>query len=182
VQTFGPSDKLLRTTGHDLVRSAKQTPAGMARVGEALGLDTWDAAHGRNGGRSAALAKGMGHATLEDLQHPLRHPGYTLLDLLALAGTGASVAPKLARTSRIAAKNVRSAARNAATHTRPKKSLGRALVDPYVKASKTAAQQPYRSARYAYEHPPRSAFTVYRRGGQAERVEYPRKRFGLRPH
>src|SRR4051812_41437260 len=89
VQTFGPSDRILRQTGHDLVRTAKQTPRGVARAVKAEGLDLRDAANGHpQFSRTTALGKAIGKSTLDDMRHPLRHPGYTLLDLLAIAGAG----------------------------------------------------------------------------------------------
>jgi hypothetical protein len=48
----------------------------------------------------------MGKSTLQDLRHPLRHPGYTALDLLGIAGGGAEALARVslaARTGRAGA-------------------------------------------------------------------------------
>lgn len=45
----------------------------------------------------------MGSAVKQDVQHPLRNPGYTLLDLLGIAEPAASLVARTAEAGRVAA-------------------------------------------------------------------------------
>src|SRR6266511_2372422 len=87
---FGPSTKILSKTVGDLATAAIHAPAGLYTTGKAVGQDV-AATHVSKGHkpdfsfkRSRAISKAIGKSTAEDVRHPLRHPGYTLLDALAL--------------------------------------------------------------------------------------------------
>src|SRR5215471_5007600 len=72
-------------------------PAGLAGMVDTLGY----ALQG-----NVAPAKALGAATLkqfeQDITHPLRHPGYTLADLLPLASGGAGLAARAGEAGRLA--------------------------------------------------------------------------------
>jgi hypothetical protein len=72
-------------------------------------------------GRLAADVKAVGQQTVEDIKHPLRHPGYTLLDVLGAASFGAGVASRLGAAGKALAETGRvgDAAEALATRPRP---------------------------------------------------------------
>jgi hypothetical protein len=88
--------KLLGRTAGDLVSTAYHTPGGIYALGKAT---TEDTAATRKGDfsfkRSRAIGAEMGKQTAQSFEHPLRHPGYTLLNLGAAASLGAGAAAKL---------------------------------------------------------------------------------------
>lgn len=69
-----PVTKTIAQTAKDVEQMVLNAPAGL--VYTAKGLVT----------HPVGTIEQMGRATLQDLQHPLRHPGYTLADVLGLAG------------------------------------------------------------------------------------------------
>lgn len=71
------------SVGHDIA-SLASVPVGLYETAAALG----QAQRGRPE-KAIALGKGTAAATKEELQHPLRHPLYTALDVLTLASLGA---------------------------------------------------------------------------------------------
>jgi hypothetical protein len=72
----------------DWAQAAVGLPTGTAMLGKAFGLDAAGIAralvHGQAYGTPhlKALARQGWQTTMQDLQHPLRHPGFTLLDLI----------------------------------------------------------------------------------------------------
>lgn len=52
--------------------------------------------------RLGRIAEATVRGTVDDFRHPLRNPGYLLLDLIALGSAGASVAARTARAARVA--------------------------------------------------------------------------------
>jgi hypothetical protein len=191
-------EKIVGQTIGDLVTTAKQLPAGLGRVGKAEALDVRDAAEGRaQFTRTGELAKAMGHETLTDLHHPLRHPGFTLLDALALATAGTAGARALTAAGRVAAEDASqaaarvSAARAAGARptvagaARGSVTAGKSVARAYGRGAKVTAQTPYRMAKNYFEHPPKAGLVVVRRGGQADRAEIPmpprRRRYAMTP-
>jgi hypothetical protein len=89
-----PVTHVVGKTVHDLEQAAIHTPAGLYEVGKA-------GVHAAEGHPDELLnvGKGIVTGTIQDLEHPLRHPGYTLLDLAGVVSGGVGVA---ARAGRIA--------------------------------------------------------------------------------
>jgi hypothetical protein len=126
-------------TGSDLYHGAINAPGGLYTVGkleaQAIKYDVQhpnlgkheslhDFIHGSNnpashklGQLEAAQAQGI----KQDVTHPLRHPGYTLLDLAAVVSAGAGGAARLAAAGRALDEGgtVADAARALATHPAP---------------------------------------------------------------
>lgn len=87
----------------DVLDIAYNAPGGIVELGKAPTKDLMAVKPKRFGGkgdlsfkRSRALGKAMAVGTYEDLRHPLRHPGYTLSDVLALGTAGASGVSRVA--------------------------------------------------------------------------------------
>jgi hypothetical protein len=72
----------------DLGNAAIHAPAGLYYTGKGLATDP------------AGTIKAIGESTVEDLRHPLRHPGYTLLDVLGLAGGAAGAVARVGEVGR----------------------------------------------------------------------------------
>src|SRR5262245_13956705 len=95
---------ILGTIGHvfsqgaaDLKDVALGMPAGLweiAKAGGAAATGDFDPL--------GDIAKATVEGVIEDIRHPLRHPGYTLLDILPLASGGAGAAVRLGAASRAA--------------------------------------------------------------------------------
>lgn len=74
----------------DIGQAIIYSPAGAYMAGKAVAADVRDTATGHPTlKRTGALGKQIAKQTAADLRHPLRHPGYTLLDVLALGSAGA---------------------------------------------------------------------------------------------
>lgn len=78
----------LAQTGKDLYHAAVNTPAGIYYLGKGL------ATH------PLATVEAIGKSTLQDFEHPGRHPGNTLLDLLGIASAGAGTAARVGAVSK----------------------------------------------------------------------------------
>lgn len=106
-----PATHFVGKVGHDLADVAAHVPSGLYGVGHGLGKDAYDDI--RHGGilrpkglisksgrktRSGRLVIGMGHGLYEDFRHPLRRPGYTILDVLGGVGAAGKVG-RLGRAS-----------------------------------------------------------------------------------
>lgn len=103
---------ILGTIGHvftqsavDLKDLALQTPHGLMQLH--LAVAAADPSNPRHLGKSdtaglEALAKGYATAIAEDIRHPLRHPGYTALDLLPFVSGGAGATVRIGQASRAA--------------------------------------------------------------------------------
>jgi hypothetical protein len=95
-------------TGRDLYHSAVDLPAGLAKVGEDFGKEAERQATGYYVKHPTAKhpivedLKGMATGTYHDLRHPLRHPGFSALDLLAIGSLGAGAAERVAAAGRVA--------------------------------------------------------------------------------
>jgi hypothetical protein len=72
----------------DLGNAAIHAPAGLYYTGKGLATDP------------VGTIKAIGESTVEDLRHPLRHPGYTLLDVLGLAGGAAGAVARVGEVGR----------------------------------------------------------------------------------
>jgi hypothetical protein len=79
--------KELGQTGSDLYHAAIDAPAGVYYTAKGLATDP------------AGTVKAYGKSLLGDLEHPLRHPGYTLLDLVGALDAGAGTAARLGAAS-----------------------------------------------------------------------------------
>lgn len=80
---------------HDLVMAGRNTLLGPPTIALAIGKDYRDVASGRARQpgyepRTKRIVKAMSHAVVQDVKHPLRHPGNTLLDLTAFGVGSAS--------------------------------------------------------------------------------------------
>lgn len=73
---------VVERTGSDLYHAAVNTPAGVVALGKGLAHDP------------VGTVKDVAKATASDLRHPLRRPGYTLLDLWGIASLGAGTAAR----------------------------------------------------------------------------------------
>jgi hypothetical protein len=72
---------MIGQTGRDLLRAVVDAPKGYAQLGKALAT-----------GNARGLVKGYAQQMGEDLKHPLRHPGYTLLDAMMVGSLGGATA------------------------------------------------------------------------------------------
>jgi hypothetical protein len=79
----------LGQTGADLTNAGIYAPYGIYEAGKAGYLDVDQLNRGQLPTHTAGLAAAMAKSTATDLRHPLRHPGLTLLDALAVASAGA---------------------------------------------------------------------------------------------
>lgn len=93
----------LGTVGHvfsqgaaDLKDAALNAPGGVYELGKGLVLDEADLLRGRNAHRTTDTLLASGKQTVEDLRHPLRHPGLTALDALGVASVGAGTGARIA--------------------------------------------------------------------------------------
>lgn len=99
-----PVTHAIGQTATDLKNVAVNAPAGVYNVGKLLEQGTVAALTGNQTAlnKNSAQIKGLGRQTVTqvkmDLQHPLRHPGYTLLDVLPVI----SAAGRVAEAGRIA--------------------------------------------------------------------------------
>lgn len=74
---------ILERTGSDLYKAAVGLPAGVFYLGKGLATDP------------VGTAEAVGKATYEDLRHPLRHPGNTLLTVSGLLSGGAGTVARI---------------------------------------------------------------------------------------
>lgn len=97
---FGAVGHLAAKTGSELYHGAINAPGGLIEAGKAVVEDQRDLTKqalfggtGRlhNPGRVTNLGKAYGSQLKQDVTHPLRHPGYTALDLLGVLDAGAGV-------------------------------------------------------------------------------------------
>lgn len=145
------SGGLVGQFGRDIVSTAVGVPAGLAASFEAIGKDAAASVRERrptlrNTGRIAEATRGM---LVEDMRHPLRRPGLTFLDLLAVGSAGAIGAARVPALAGRVAANLRagSAARAARaasgqrlTGAQVAKKLGRSYVKGYVEMGKAAGR------------------------------------------
>jgi hypothetical protein len=96
----------LGQTGADLYHAAVNTPSGVYALGKATAADVgYTVGHGGAHNphpQLAPLGVGIAKATVQDVRHPLRHPGNTLLDFLAAASLGAGTAARVGEAGRVA--------------------------------------------------------------------------------
>jgi hypothetical protein len=90
----------------DLYHAAVNTPSGVYALGKATAADVgYTVGHGGAHNphpQLAPLGVGIAKATVQDVRHPLRHPGNTLLDFLAAASLGAGTAARVGEAGRVA--------------------------------------------------------------------------------
>lgn len=90
-----PGSKIASQTVKDLESVAIHSPGGLYELGKGTVQDVNAAAHGNYSFKhSRAMGTAMAKSTLEDLRHPLRHPGLTALDIWGLASAGAGTAAR----------------------------------------------------------------------------------------
>jgi hypothetical protein len=101
--SFGGLNVFDRFT-RDLMETVVYTPAGVYEGGKAVVLDTRDFVTSGDvtPERTAGLGEAMGRQVVEDLSHPLQHPGYALLDLWAIGSLGAGGVSRVSAASRAA--------------------------------------------------------------------------------
>jgi hypothetical protein len=92
-QLHGAAGIAARTVG-DLTGAALYAPMGIGLTAKTVGGDFLAGPHHRPTA-TRELVKNIGKSTVEDVRHPLRHPGYTLLDALAVTGGVAGAAGRL---------------------------------------------------------------------------------------
>lgn len=110
---FSQGGNLIAHTASDLATAAKEAPGGVVQAAKGAALDRYDVVRGRYhhslggalyaalvGKRTGHMLEEMGRSTAHDLRHPLRHPGYTLLDALAIGSAGAGAASRIGAASR----------------------------------------------------------------------------------
>jgi hypothetical protein len=100
----------LHKVNTDLGTSLRETVPGAIVAGKAVALDTRDMYRARQHDRNASLldqfprtkrlGKAVAKSVRSDFQHPLRHPGYTLLDVLTVAAGGQAAASKFGAAGR----------------------------------------------------------------------------------
>jgi len=85
----------------DLITAAVYSPVGMVRAGGALKGDIGSTIHGKPTlRRSGKIAKAVGTGIKQDFQHPLRHPGFTALDISGLASAGVGTGARIGAAGR----------------------------------------------------------------------------------
>src|SRR6266498_3191192 len=90
-----PADVFAKTI-KDLGEAAYYTPGGIYALGKGIGKDVAATKHGDvSFKRTRAMGKTIGKQTAESFEHPLRHPGYSLLNALAAATAGAGAAARI---------------------------------------------------------------------------------------
>jgi hypothetical protein len=88
---IGPDKGFVGRLTSDLINAAVYSPVGMVRAGGALKGDIGSTIHGKPTlRRSGKIAKTVGTGIKQDFEHPLRHPGFTALDISGLASAGAT--------------------------------------------------------------------------------------------
>lgn len=149
--------------GQDILRAAVDAPMGYLALAQLM------AQAAVPGGADPDVPGRVGaalHGFTQDVRHPLRHPGYTLLDalaLLSLGGAGALRAPT-------AIERASTAAGEARRVTKQVKAGEARRVTEQVKATRRAAKQRVKAVREA-ERRERAAHSAARRAaGQAKRL------------
>lgn len=105
----------------DLGNAAIYSVPGAIHAGATVARDVGTAAHGDfSFKRSRRLGEQIGRSTYQDIQHPLRHPGYALLDALAVASVGAGAVARAGAVGRELAAGGGLRAAGKATVLRPK--------------------------------------------------------------
>ena len=111
---FGTLERIVPQTGSDLYHAAVNLPAGIAYLAKAPTLAAYYLATGQHekAAQNAqqahdALVSGLAAQVKQDVQHPLRHPGYTGLDVLSVAAPAASGAARVGAAGRVAAEGGR---------------------------------------------------------------------------
>lgn len=79
---------VVERTGSDLYHAAVNTPAGVYYLGKGLATDP------------VGTVKAVAKSTAQDFEHPLRHPGNTLLDVLGVLSAGAGTAARIGAVSK----------------------------------------------------------------------------------
>src|SRR5215472_2624937 len=95
---FGFLGREASAFGHDVINTAEQFPTGIEQMAKA----NFDLFTG-NPTPAVNLLKNMGVGMWHDVQHPLRHPFNTALDVASLASLGAGTALRLGAVGRAAA-------------------------------------------------------------------------------
>jgi hypothetical protein len=97
------AERIVGQTLLDLSDAAIHSPGGAVAAGRAVAHDVGQAAHGHPDFKhSRAIAAAMAKGTVEDLRHPLRHPGFTALDLFAALSAGAGTAARVGAVGKAA--------------------------------------------------------------------------------
>lgn len=105
--------RALGQTYKDLEQAAVSSPAGLVTLGRAASHDTAGvlghlpgaspyAKKSRGASELAPIAKGLAIQTKHDFEHPLSHPGNTLLDVLSVASLGGGFAARAGAVGRVA--------------------------------------------------------------------------------
>lgn len=112
--TEGFANQLLFRTAQDFANTAVYALPGMYETGKAAVLDAADTARGKPTlKRTGKVAKAVGEGFVETAEHPLRHPGYTALNLGALVSGGASAAARASAAAAVREAGVGAMARAA---------------------------------------------------------------------
>jgi hypothetical protein len=100
ISRIGPDRGFVGRFTGDLINAAVYSPAGAYQIGKAGYHDIGDTIHGKPTlKRTGQIGKTMARGVASDFRHPLRHPGYTALDLSAALGAGEGLAARgLARS------------------------------------------------------------------------------------
>lgn len=93
--------------GADIGAMGRDAPRGYYELLKAGALDTrdywWNPEPGKTQfPRTRRLGGGLLQSLAEDIRHPLRHPGYTAMDLAVGAGTAVKIPAALGRAARVA--------------------------------------------------------------------------------
>lgn len=88
------AEKVVGKTASDLYDTAIHTPSGLYTIGKAVATG--------NTKQLKQIARATGEGFVQDFQHPLRHPGNTLLDVGALLSLGAGTAARVGEAARVA--------------------------------------------------------------------------------
>jgi hypothetical protein len=97
------AERIVGQTLLDLSDAAIHSPGGVYAAGRAVAHDVGQAAHGHPDFKhSRAIAAAMAKATVEDVRHPLRHPGFTALDVFAALSAGAGTAARVGAVGKAA--------------------------------------------------------------------------------
>lgn len=143
---FGSLKHIAGQTAEDLKNAAIYSPAGIYRAGKIL----YAPPSKENTREFVALGKGMAQQTAEDIRHPLRHPGYTALDLLALGSAGVGAGGRVAAAGKTLKETgeVGRAARTLATRPQPApRTLRLGEVEAQVPASRGALARQVQKTR-----------------------------------
>lgn len=105
-----PGSKIVSQGAKDVYHAAVNTPAGVYYTGKAAEGDILTGLkHGQtpvealiHGKNTRQMAKDYGKQLKSEVQHPLRHPGNTALDVLGIASLGAGTAARVGAVGKVA--------------------------------------------------------------------------------